>query len=240
MSEGHWTDRLSEYLDGELGPEERAAAERHLAGCPDCAGVLEELRAVVAEARTLPDAAPARDLWPGIQARLAPRAEAGTDVTAGAARAGGLGEAGRSRGRPIPLAWRRRLVVSVPQLLAAGIAVAVLSAGAVWMVLGGSVGPAGPAGAGLASGAVAPAPSDVMLAAYEPAMVTLESEYERRRDELDPETIRVVEKNLAIIDAAIEEARRALAEDPSSGYLQGHLADAVRQRMSLLRQVASI
>jgi hypothetical protein len=239
MSEGHWTDRLSEYLDGELGPEARAAAERHLAGCPDCAGVLEELRAVVAEARTLPDAAPARDLWPGIQARLAPRAEAGADVAAGAgARAGERGEAGR--GRVIPLAWRRRLVVSVPQLLAAGIAVAVLSAGAVWIVLGGSAGPAGPAGAGLAVEAVTPAPSDVMLAAYEPAMVTLESEYERRRDELDSETILVVEKNLAIIDAAIEEARRALAEDPSSGYLQGHLADAVRQRMNLLRQVASI
>jgi hypothetical protein len=239
MSEGHWTDRLSEYLDGELGPEERAAAERHLAGCPACAGVLEELGAVVAEARTLPDAAPARDLWPGIQARLAPRAEDGADMVAGAgARAGGPGETGR--GRVIPLAWRRRLVVSVPQLLAAGIAVAVLSAGAVWMVLGGSAGPAGPAGARLAGATVAPTPSDVMLAAYEPAMVTLESEYERRRDELDPETILVVEKNLAIIDAAIEEARRALAEDPASGYLQGHLADAVRQRMNLLRQAASI
>jgi hypothetical protein len=236
MSEGHWTDRLSEYLDGELGPEERAAAERHLAGCPACAGVLEELGAVVAEARTLPDAAPARDLWPGIQARLAPRAEDGADMVAGAgARAGGPGETGR--GRVIPLAWRRRLVVSVPQLLAAGIAVAVLSAGAVWMVLGGS---AGPAGAGLAGGPAASAPSDVMLAAYEPAMFTLESEYERRRDELDPETILVVEKNLAIIDAAIEEARRALAEDPASGYLQGHLADAVRQRMNLLRQAANI
>ena len=35
-----WTDRLSEYLDDELSPAERAAIDEHLRGCPGCRGVL--------------------------------------------------------------------------------------------------------------------------------------------------------------------------------------------------------
>jgi len=37
-----WTDRLSEYLDGELSDEERCAVESHLAGCERCAAILRE------------------------------------------------------------------------------------------------------------------------------------------------------------------------------------------------------
>ena len=39
-----WTDRLSEYLDDELPPRERAELERHLLGCAECSGTLAELR----------------------------------------------------------------------------------------------------------------------------------------------------------------------------------------------------
>src|SRR5207249_2341818 len=45
-----WTDRLSEYLDGELGAAERAALEGHLATCGECGATLAELRRVVARA----------------------------------------------------------------------------------------------------------------------------------------------------------------------------------------------
>ena len=34
-----WTDKLSEYLDDELSPEERYAVESHLLGCAACAAV---------------------------------------------------------------------------------------------------------------------------------------------------------------------------------------------------------
>jgi anti-sigma factor RsiW len=225
MDHGHETDRLSEYIDGELGAEERSRVERHLAGCGDCAGLVAELRAVAAEAAALPEVPPTRDLWPGIQGRLAPRS---VPVRRGA-----------SRGSAVTRPWsQRRLMITVPQLLAAGLAVASLSAGAVWATLG------GPAAAGVPAGPVAavpaPASSGVVLAAYQPGMAELEAEYERRRDELDPETIRVVERSLAMIDAAIQEASEALAADPSSGFLNTRLADAMRMRMTLLRQASSI
>ena len=38
-----WNDRLSEYLDDELTPGERAALESHLATCRDCAVTLDDL-----------------------------------------------------------------------------------------------------------------------------------------------------------------------------------------------------
>lgn len=39
-------ENLSAFLDGELPPQERTSLEAHLAGCPECSGVLAELRSV--------------------------------------------------------------------------------------------------------------------------------------------------------------------------------------------------
>ena len=50
-----WTDRLSEYLDGELDPAERVQLEEHLAGCEQCTSLLAELDAVRDRARGLGD-----------------------------------------------------------------------------------------------------------------------------------------------------------------------------------------
>lgn len=222
---GHWTDRLSDYLDGELEAGEAEACEAHLAGCAECAEALAALRAVVAQASLLPEIPPTRDLWPGIESQLEPRtahAEAGV----------------------VSLSTRRRRVAAtVPQLAAAAIALIVLTAGAMWLMLP----PAAQSGTGLAGAEASellPAGQEpaqvVFLAAYEPAISELEAAFEARRGELDPETARIVEQNLAIIDRAIAEATRALADDPSSGFLTTHLAGAMRQKVDLLRRVTNI
>jgi hypothetical protein len=226
--ESHGTERLSEYLDGGLDAAARAAVERHLDRCAECAGIVAELRAVVTEAGRLPEVPPARDLWPGIRGRLAPRPSR-SSVSAGK----------RTAGSSVISIWSgRRVMVTVPQLVAAGLAVAVLSAGGVWAALTGEGARGGPASEHAAAPATGPAVA--LLASYEPAMSELETEYERRRGDLDPETIQVVERNLAIIDAAIREASHALAADPASGFLHTRLADAMRMRMGVLRQASSI
>jgi hypothetical protein len=61
-----WTDRLSEYLDGELLADERRRLEEHLESCAACRATLTELELVVAQARRLEDRPPATDLWPGV------------------------------------------------------------------------------------------------------------------------------------------------------------------------------
>jgi len=55
------------------------------------------------------------------------------------------------------------------------------------------------------------------------------------RGRLQPETVALLERNLAIIDAAIAESRDALARDPANAELRRFFAAAARQKVELLR-----
>lgn len=241
MMSGHWMDRLSEYIDGELSDADRAALEAHLDGCADCSRTLAELRDVVATAGALPDAAPTHDLWPGIEARLTSRRSAADGARAGAGTVAGGGAAGPGASGVLSLdAVRRRVVtVRVPRLIAAGIALVVLSWGGAWLALTLNQ-PAAEAPA------VAAAPGEgafqpvVLWEPYEAAVSELEAEFARRRGTLEPSTIVVVERNLAIIESALAESRQALEADPSSAFLNAYVADAMRRKVDLLRQVTRI
>src|SRR5438552_3602760 len=107
MTKDNWTDRLSEYLDGTLAVGERAALEAHLVDCAACAATLEELRRVVARARALDDRAPGADLWPKIAVGI-----------------------GRATAPPA----RRYFAFTVPQLIAASVALIILSGGTTWLL----------------------------------------------------------------------------------------------------------
>lgn len=219
MMSDPWAARLSDYLDGDLSDAERGALERHLDACPSCTAALDELTRVVERARGLPSRPPAADLWPGIAARIGPGAP------------------------PIPVAPSRkprRWSFSLPELAAACLAAAVVSGGGVWFLASRSPGapiPAQPV-------AVSPVPSLAQPAAaqqkYDAAVADLERVLEHGRGTLDTTTVRVIERNLALIDRAITDARRALAADPGNTYLNAHLARTMRRKIDLLRQAATI
>ncbi len=219
MSE-HWIDRLSDYLDGELSPEDRRALEAHAAACPDCAGALEDLRRIVHGATALEDAPPERDLWPGIAERL------------------GLATA---EPEVVPLAPRRttasrRLSFSIPQLAAAAIAFLLIGAVGVGLLSDGDVPTTanGPAPTDTAPAVlVADSPAE---AGYADAVAELTAALEQNRDRLDPRTVEVVERNLAIIDQAIADTRQALAADPGDPYLNRHLASTMQRKVEILRR----
>ena len=65
-----WMDRLSEYLDGDLAPAERAALEAHLVDCASCRATTEDLRRLVARPRTLVDRPVRCELCSVIDARI--------------------------------------------------------------------------------------------------------------------------------------------------------------------------
>ena len=57
----------------------------------------------------------------------------------------------------------------------------------------------------------------------------------QRKTQLDSATIAIIEKNLQIIDAAIEQSRAALARDPASQLLGQQLTHALDKKVELLR-----
>lgn len=224
----HWTDRLSEYLDGDLAPAEREAAEAHLEECETCARTLDELREIVVRARSLDDPPPERDLWPGIAARLEERSR--QEVV----------DLGARRDRR-----RRRFAFTIPQLVAASVALALISGGAVWMATEGpDGGPGATAGTPVPPAAATGVPGDASArfatTRYDVAVRELEGVLEAHREALDPATIRVVERNLEIIDDAIAEARTALARDPASPYLNAHLAETMKRKIEILRRATTL
>jgi anti-sigma-K factor RskA len=60
------------------------------------------------------------------------------------------------------------------------------------------------------------------------------------RGRLRPETVAVLERNLAVIDAAIAESRAALARDPANAELRRLFAAVSRQKVELLQWVTRV
>ena len=77
-------------------------------------------------------------------------------------------------------------------------------------------------------------------ASYDKAVQELQIVLDQNRSTMDTATVRVLESSLVRIDAALEEAERALQSDPHSAYLNDHLSRIKRKKLDLLRQGASL
>src|SRR3981081_2808113 len=62
---------LPDYLEGTLDGSLRASVERHLRECVRCTGLVRDIENIRDEAAALPDLVPSRDLWAGIESRIA-------------------------------------------------------------------------------------------------------------------------------------------------------------------------
>jgi hypothetical protein len=209
-----WANRLSDFLDDELPEQERQAVAAHLESCAACTTLLRDLTAVTHAAAAARIREPASDLWSGIEERLTPTMA--------------------NRMLDLP---RRRFSFSVFELVAAGLVLAAASGFAAtrwWR-------PAAPPPAAVSS----ELPVDVLPAsfedsAYDAAVADLETALRTGRDRLDPETVRVVEENLDIVNQALEDARHALADDPANEYLSDYVVETRRRKLSLLRHAAAL
>ena len=221
-----WTDRLSEYVDGDLDAVTRAALDAHLATCADCRATREELERVVVRARRLGYREPRHELWTRVE----------TGITA----------SGSEAARPI---HRRVFTLSLARLAAAAAIVAAVVGGTTWAIATRRGAPASAVarapdstgartpgeGGGLTLGAPA-----LAVASYRDAAADLERTFDAGRATLRPETMRIIEENLRTIDGAIAQADSALRRDPGSAYLNQYLAETMQRKLKLLRRAVEI
>lgn len=242
-------ERLAAFLEGDLAPDERAAAERHLAECASCAEVLAELRAISAQAATMPLLTPSRDLWAEIESRIS------TPVTVLAGASAAMSRAPRRR-------WQFALAAAALIAATAGTTylIATHRGGAATSVNNVATQPpvqhtdptTAPAAVVATAPRIAPAlvsPSYVTPVArarkdvsaarvYDQEIALLDRLVHTRRESLDPKTVAIIEQNLEIIDKAITESRAALAKDPKSPLLSNQLDNVLGSKVELLRTVA--
>jgi hypothetical protein len=129
--------------------------------------------------------------------------------------------AGRGPGRVVVRSW---------VLAAAALLLIALSSGVtVWLLR--------PAAANPATQAISWSPLE---AQYASAAAELGTALEHARALLAPETVAVIERNLAVIDSALAESRRALARDPRNTVLEQLVIAAWRQKMDFLRRATAL
>jgi negative regulator of sigma E activity len=256
-----WTDRLSEYLDGELPADEASAVEAHLRGCQACAAVMDDLNRVVmrAQAAAASERPPRADLWAGIAERI----DAGVESAPSGV------SSPRGHVSTFEPRTARRISFTLPQLAAAAVVVAAVSGGLAWQLrpsLAGAGYGQAPSDSAAATPATARAGADrddvehrfrgadafqgadnarietvgLADAQYDAAVADLEKALKTGRGRLDASTIAIVEHNLQIIDQAISQAREALVADPANSYLSSHLVEARRRKLDLLRRAAAL
>jgi len=202
---------IDDFVDGEL-PEAAAREMRgHLASCSACAGAEAELRALLHRAAKLPaEIDPARDLWPGIRDRV--------DTT------------------PHLTPRMRRPMVAHVWIAAAAVLLVLLSS-AVTLWVARREAPPVPRRA-------AASPELVSLRASEPdflqARKALVAALNERRRHLSPETVQVIDQNLAVMDQALRSMKTALDKDPGNRGLVVLIESTYRQEIQLLMQAASL
>ncbi len=191
---------------------------------------------VLARAITqLPEMRPTRDLWPGVHARISQRSNV----------------IGFERPGPREAGGRRLVSVSWTQLAFAASLLMAVTVSLTWLVVRQPAGSQPPAAGGreqivrAVSEPMGSASGDVQRAnfadaQFDAAVADLERILGEERDQLDPRTVMVIERNLQTIDQAIREAREALDRDPANTYLNSHLADARRRKLELLRHATAL
>jgi anti-sigma factor RsiW len=254
-----FNDRLLAYMEREDDDATREAMERHAASCAECGALLAELKQIRVDASELPEMQPSRDLWSGIAARIeAPVVPIGEHVVevkrtvrvrrwtsriliaASLMGAAGIGYAARGTSTLVNVA-------TVPDTVsepAVDVAASPDSSpvAATTMVAANRDSIVGPPAT-----AATPRPLEVQLAAR--AVASLAADYDRevgrlqrlleqRRNQLDPATVAVIEKNLLVIDTAIAESKKAIARDPASEFLIESLNQSLRAKVELMRTAA--
>ena len=215
----HLTEvQLNDLADETLAEPDRTAAESHIAACVDCRAELAALQQVLADLHALPaGVAPARDLLADIHSAIEfePRTE-------------------------LPARWRVRTLWSARWALAAAAIVLIVATAVITRAMSdGTNAPPSMAGTNPEVQLVS-AEQTVLEQKYKTAIDELQNLIDAQRASLPPSTLRLLEENMRLIDAAIRDSRAALQQNPENELINESLWSAYEKKLELLRRATDI
>ena len=233
-----------DFFESSVSQSDTVRFDDHVSTCVRCQALIRDIDGIRAGAASLPELTPSHDLWTGIAARIQPEVRSiatyesksrSRTWLAAAAAALIVASSGvtylatsHSGARPGAAPNKVATIVEPPQ-----VAMATPERQSRTQPV---ARPAIPR-TSFASSSPAPVPTASELA-FAGEISELQSVLVQRRNQLDPETVKVVEDNLKLIDTAVSRARAALAKDPASGFLTRQLDGALQKKVDLLRTMA--
>jgi hypothetical protein len=255
-------DRLADLLEREVDETTRATLESHALECDECGALLADLRKLRIDAANLPVLTPSHDLWSGVAERIdAPVIPLRTGEFRGVRRvaawprwasmaAAAVLLVGLTSTSTYFFTTRARAGVATRTAINASPVVndsltSVASArepASEPMPQRGSDSadtraenrtPLAQSTRSASAHLVSNKPTAEQV--YTGEIARLRLIVARRRSQLDPVTVGVIERNLRVIDDAIAQCKLALAKDPASRFLMESLNNALETKVELLR-----
>ena len=210
---------ISDYIDGYLNEEKKAALRRHLEDCSECKGVLEDFKSITEKAHNLEQVSPSVQTWLRIRSRI--RKEAKTAQVPALEKRKGFGF----------LTFQPRM----KHALIAALLIAIVTGG---VILGLRY------GKGIFGGMD---PQQYTLSKlkeaehhYQLAIDALGQAVSAQKGRLDPEVARIFQAHLEIIDFSIEACQRAVFTEPDNLEARNYLLYAYNTKLKLLDEMAAI
>ena len=233
---------ITDYVDETLAPDQRDGVERHLVDCRECRRLIDDFREIRRVAGTLDERQPPARVWARLERAIKIEQEH-------------LGDASRRARGPLGdrslVATRSAFRQWIGLVAAAAVLVVATVAGLRYLM----VAPARPTTPATAAStpvsrddaartqASAAAVETELRAAeehYDKAIKGLEQIASAEQGALDTNTAATLQKNLAVIDQAINESRAAVIAQPSSEPARESLLESFRSKLALLQDTVAL
>ena len=207
---------LSEYVDRTLDRDEHARVARHLETCEVCRQLVDDLREITRAAAALDPAIPPARVWTRIEKEIRREGAGPVDARHGKAHA-------------VAASWT--------WLAAAAVLVVAVFIGIRFTP---STSPDPGAAADAAAAEAVEAELRLAEAHYQKAISGLERIASTEKTALDAATASTLQKNLAVINQAIDESRAAVRAEPASQQAQHSLIENFKTKLALLQDTVAL
>jgi hypothetical protein len=212
--------RLSEFADDDLSADDRAEVTAHLSSCDACRDLLRDLQHIRRAAASLGPMPPPDHVWLQV-----------------------AGQARIDRPAVDQPATRIARTPAVRQWIGLAAALVLVTVGAHYFLQSVPVdgGISNPGNAAEAS-SVKRIADELTLAMehYDNAVTELETLAKANSDVLDPQMTEALRQNIQTVNAAIDESRAALVENPGSKTARDSLVEALRRKVVVLQATVNL